>query len=530
MIQSLLTANYIVLSTLLMAVLNLLTPFSSRKDSKIRSFLLIIVSVFFLINVLIIDGLFLKGIRASISLFVFGNYSIALHLEALGLIFLNLLGVLWICSLMYTTKYLKLHNIEHSSRFLFFMNLSVLWGIFISLSSNLFTMFIFYEILTLSTAPLIGHKWEDKERKGLYRYLKILMISSMALFLPAIMIIYAKIGHGNFIYQGFIQDSFSKNQTIILLIMFIFGISKAALYPLHQWLPAAMVATYPVSALLHAVVVVKAGLFCIYKILVCVFGLKYLHSIFGDHNYLIFLPIFTIIYSSIKALRVDNIKTILAYSTINQLSIALLSSFMFTPKAIAAAILHMVSHSFSKICLFYAAGIYYSLKSTARISDLVGISRQKPKTSFIFLIASLSLIGLPPFGGFISKFYIMLAAAEQDNILIMIVVALSSILTALYMIKILIFIYRPDVLNRLSVLPLYDRQWFKSNKLHSKYNKDRETEVGQNHVPIAKLTLGRGIESKLPLLMLISLSICLSGVIFFFLVHRFINMFLVYIG
>ena len=121
MIQSLLTANYIVLSTLLIAVLNLLTPFSSRKDSKIRSFLLIIVSVFFLINVLIIDGLFLKGIRASISLFVFGNYSIALHLEALGLIFLNLLGVLWICSLMYTTKYLKLHNIEHSSRFLFFM-------------------------------------------------------------------------------------------------------------------------------------------------------------------------------------------------------------------------------------------------------------------------------------------------------------------------------------------------------------------------------------------------------------------------
>jgi multicomponent Na+:H+ antiporter subunit D len=530
MIKYLITPNFIVLSTILIAVLNLLTPFISKKDSGIRNFLLIIVSVFFFINILVIDGLFLKGIRTSISLFAFGNYSVAFHLETLGLIFLNLLGVLWICSLMYTTKYLKLHNIGHSSRFLFFMNLSVLSGVFISLAANLFTMFLFYEILTLSTAPLIGHNGGDKERKGLYRYLKILMVSSIVLFLPAILIIYAKIGHGNFIYQGFIQDSFSKNQTIILLVMFVFGISKAALYPLHQWLPAAMIAAYPVSALLHAVVVVKAGLFCIYKILVCVFGLKYLQAIFVDINWPILLPIFTIFYSSIKALRADNIKTILAYSTINQLSIALLSAFMFTPKAIAAAVLHMVSHSFSKICLFYAAGIYYSLKSTAKISDLIGISREKPKTSFIFLIASLSLIGLPPFGGFISKFYIMLAAAEQDNILVMIVVASSSVLTALYIVKILIFIYRPDALTRLSIAPLYDRQAVKNNKLFSKPSLNREALEEQGQTATARLLSARRFENKMPLLMLISLSICLSGVIFFFLVHRFINMFLVYIG
>lgn len=530
MIKYLITANSIVLSTILIAALNLLIPLASKKDSKASNLLLIIISVFFFINILIIDGLFLKGIRTSILLFAFGNYSVGLHLEALGLIFVNLLGVLWPCALIYTTKYLKLNKITHPSRLLFFINLSVLAGVFIAFAANLFTMFIFYEILTLSTAPLIGHNGGDKERKGLYRYLKILMVSSIVLFLPAILIIYAKIGHGNFIYQGFIQERFSKDQTVILLLMFVFGINKAALFPLHKWLPAAMVAAYPVSALLHAVVVVKAGLFCIYKILLCVFGLKYLQTIFGDTNWLIFLPILTIFYSSIKALRVDNIKTILAYSTINQLSIALLSAFMLTPKAIAAAVLHMVSHSFSKICLFYAAGIYYSFKKTAKISDLIGVSLEKPKTSFVFLIASLSLMGVPPFGGFISKFYIMLAAAEQDNILVMIVVASSSILTALYIVKILLVIYWPDGLVDHTIMPLYDKKTIKHNKLFSNSSLDIEALARQDQTEIITVLSARRFEHKLPLLMLISLIICLSGVIFFFLVHRFINMFLVYIG
>jgi len=493
---------FLLFSTLLLAILNLLAPFISKEPSKIRSFLLIMLSSFFFINVLIIDWLFLSGIRINLSLAVFNNYHIGLYLEPLGLIFLTLLSSLAICALLYTDKYLAINSIKQSSRFLFFLNLSVLAAIFISLSSNLFTMFIFYEILTLSTACLIGHSGGDKVKAGLYRYLKILMISGMLLFLPAILIIYAKVNHGDFLSQGYIANYFSKNQTILLLLMFIFGIAKAALYPLHQWLPAAMVANYPVSALLHAVVVVKTGLFCIYKILLYIFGLKYLHSIFIEFNWLLFLPTITILYSSYKAIQSNNIKKILAYSTICQLSIALLSAFILTPKSMAAAILHLISHSFSKICLFYGMGNIYSLLKTNQVENLLGVSKIMPKTSFIILISSLSLIGVPPFGGFISKFYIMLAAAEQNQILVMIILILSSILSALYLIKFLIFIYKPAVEN--------------NDVVRSKMVKQL------NKVNI--------IENKLPFSMLVSLIICSLAVILFGFIQPFINQFFVFIG
>jgi len=437
------TPSFLIISTLLLGVLNLVTPFISREDSYIRSFLLLAVSSFFFVNILIIDWFFLAGVRASLSINIFANFSIGLHLEPLGLIFLTLLSFLWICALLYTIKYLVINSINNSSRFLFFINLSVLSGSIVALSSNLFTMFMFYEILTLSTAPLIGHNGGDKVMAGLYQYLKILMVSSLLLFLPAILIIYSKVSHGNFVPLGFIEQYFSKNQTIMLLLIFIFGISKVASYPLHQWLPAAMVAHYPISALLHAVVVVKTGLFCIYKILIYIFGLKYLQSIFTEFNWVILLPIITILYSSIKALQSDNIKKILAYSTINQLGIALVSALMFTSKSMVAATLHLCSHSFTKICLFYGMGSIYSLKKTNKVSDLIYTAQEMPKTSLIILLASLSLIGIPPFGGFISKFYIMLAAIEQNQILVVATLALSSILSALYLIKLLAFIYKP---------------------------------------------------------------------------------------
>ena len=217
----LITPNFLIISSLIVGALNLLTPFVSEKDSTARSKLLLAVSCFFFFNIIIIDWLYLKGVRANFTLFAVSGYSFDLHLEALGLIFLNLLGVLWICSLMYTTKYLPLNNINKSSKFLFFLNLSVLSGVMVALSANLITMFMFYEILTLSTIPLIAHEDSAKVRRGLYKYLKILMISSMVLFLPAILIIYAKVGDCNFIYQGFIADYFTPLETKLLLLLFI---------------------------------------------------------------------------------------------------------------------------------------------------------------------------------------------------------------------------------------------------------------------------------------------------------------------
>ncbi len=432
---------------LLLGGLNLLTPFLTKKDSKIRSFGLIAISGCFFANILLIDLLFLQEAEVRLPWLTIGKYQIGLHLEGLGLVFLNMLGLLWFCALLYTPNYLVINNIPNSSRFLFFINLTVLLAVFLALAANLFTMFIFYELLTLSTTPLIAHTGSLEERKGLASYLKILMLSSMLLLLPAIIFIYAKANHGNFTAGGFVGDYLTYKEAVILLLMCIFGISKAALYPLHRWLPAAMVASYPVSALLHAVVVVKAGLFCIYKILIYVFGLEYLRTIVGEFNFLFIFPIFTICYSSLKAIRSENIKMILAYSTISQLSLALLSAFMLTPQAITAAMQHLVSHAFAKILLFYVGGIYYSFKNTKQIRQLIGIAYQLPKTSIVLTIAGLSLIGIPPLAGFISKFYILSVAIQEQQAIVVIASGIGSIFSAIYITKVLLIVYRFNPAN-----------------------------------------------------------------------------------
>ena len=477
--------NFLIISTMLLGMINLVAPFFTKEDSKIRSFFLLSTSIFFLFNVIIIDDLFINGTVIKFTLLDIGKYSIAFSIEPLGLIFLSMIAVLWVPALLYTIKFLTFNHITNSSKYLFFVNCCILLGCLIALSANLITMFIVYELLTLCTIPLIVHHFDKRTLAGLNKYIKILLLSSITLFLPAVIVVYSKIGTGTFVSGGFIKHYFSDSAAIFLLLSFIFGISKAALYPLHGWLPAAMVASYPVSALLHAVVVVKTGLFCIYKVLFYVFGLEYLQYLFGGYNWLVIIPAITILYSSLQALKCNEIKMILAYSTINQLSIALISAFLFTPKGLAAAVIHMVSHSFSKICLFYSAGNFYSSGRTYYLNDLTGINKNMPKTSAIFLLAVLSLIGIPPFAGFISKFYIMLAAANQQNLLVMIVIAISSLFSAFYMLKILGFIYEP----------------VKTKNVNNK-------------------------EKKLPLFMFISLVLCIISVTCFFFIQQTINIFL----
>lgn len=509
----LIAPEFLVLATYALGLTNLITPFASKEDSNFRSFFMLSVSILFLGNILILDYLFLNGIEIKFVLLDFGKYSIALGLEALGLIFLTLLGVLWIFALVYTIKFLKINNMKDSNRFLFFLNCCIIIGSIIALSGNLITMFAGYEILTLCTIPLIAHQGGEIVTEGLFKYLKILMLSSLILFLPAIIIIYTQIGHGNFTPDGFIAGHFSDAQAIILLLMFVFGVSKTAIYPLHGWLPAAMVASYPVSALLHATVVVKTGLFCIYKILLYVFGLTYLQTLFASYNWLVILPIITILYSSVQSIRYTQVKMILAYSTINQLNIALMSAFLLTPKGMMAAVIHMISHSFTKICLFYTAGNIYSVKNSYDIGELIGISKTMPKTSFIMLISGLSLIGIPPFAGFISKFYIMLAAAEQENILVIITLLISTLFSAIYVIKILIFVYRPTSDN--FILHLKLKPYFDENS----EDKSSRRIISAKH----------RAEKRLPAFMILSVFLCATGVVGFFFVKQGISQFLLFI-
>lgn len=485
-------SNIFIPLLLFIGFINLLPPIISRCNYLFRNVLLTVTSGFFLVNVLILDWFFLNGVRSEFTLFSFEKYNISFNLEALGIIFLNLISVLWVCAILYTTNYLIINNIERSDRFLFFLNLCILAGIFIALAANLFTMFIGYEILTLTTVPLIVHKSNVKVSKKLYRYLKILMISSVFFFLPALVIIYSKLGNGDFIYGGIIENHFSRNQTIVIFFLFIFGTCKTAIYPLHRWLPTAMVASYPVSALLHAVIVVKAGLFCLFKIIIYIFGLDYLHRIFEGFNYALLLPIITILYSSIKALMTNNIKMVLAYSTMSNLSLSLLSAFMFTPKAMSAAIIHMVAHSFGKITLFYATGNYHSLKNTYLITDLYGLMKEMPKTSICLIISVLSLIGVPPLGGFISKLFIINAAIEQEQLIVLAILVLSTTLSVAYLFKILIFIC----------------------KMRPLINGTTTTAKNQETIPFS---------------MLLSLYLCTLGVISFIYIQQFINKFLKYL-
>ena len=506
-------ANLILVMPIIIGVLNLLTPFISKEDSTERSFFMLTVSVLFLLNVLVLDYLFLYGYDFRFNFFAIGIYSVDFGTEGLGLVFLSMLAVLWFCALLYTIKFLRINNMHDSDRFLFFMNACIVVGSLIAMSANLFTMFCCYELLTLATIPLIVHFPNDSCFEGLKKYVKILMISSILLFLPAVLIIYSVVGRGDFILGGFIGEYFDDFWAKLLFLLLIFGCAKAAIYPLHSWLPAAMVAPYPVSALLHAVVVVKTGLFCIYKIIIYVFGISYLHSLFGNNNWILLLPIITIIYSSFKAISCINIKMILAYSTINQLSIALLSAFLFTPQGMIGAVLHMVSHSLTKICLFYTAGNMYSIKTAYRIDELTGLSRLMPKTSFLLLISVLSLVGVPPLAGFLSKWYILLAAMEQSNLWVVSVIIISSIFSALYVTKILIFIYHP--VSDSFIFNIKLKSYF--HRMSDYYN--------PKEVINSRLT----VEKKLPIFMLLSIGLCATGVVGFLWIQKLIRQFLLFI-
>jgi multicomponent Na+:H+ antiporter subunit D len=505
--------NTFIILPLLIGALNLLTPFITTEDSSIRSFFLITFSLFFLASVLVLDYLFFYGWQYNCTLLDIGKFSISIHLEPVGLVFLSLIAVLWVCALLYTIKFLAINEIKSSNRFLFFMNACILTGCLIALSANLLTMFIGYEILTLLTVPLIAHYSNQKTSEAIYKYLKILMISSIVLFLPAIIFIYNAAGHGDFKAGGFLSGYFEHSTAIILLLMMIFGIAKAAIFPLHGWLPTAMIAIYPASAILHAVVVVKTGLFCIYKIMLYVFGLTYLQELFQDYNWLIYFPIITIAYSSVKAISCRQIKTILAYSTMNQLSISLLSAFMLSEKGLIAAIIHMVSHSFTKICLFYSTGNIFSVKSSYTINELIGTKTTMPKTGFFMVISGLSLIGLPPFAGFISKFYILTAAADLDNFLVIATILISSLFSATYVLKILIFIYKPT-----------DKEFISHIKLKHYFDEAIKSKR------IKKLVgLNNRVEKILPSFMIISIILCMLCVVGFFFIQQLLQEFLVLI-
>jgi multicomponent Na+:H+ antiporter subunit D len=281
--------------------------------------------------------------------------------------------------------------------------------------------------------------------KGARKYVVYLLGASLSFMLPAIFLTYLAAGTLNFDNQGILAGKASDVLLIIIFILFIAGIAKAAMMPFHSWLPAAMVAPTPVSALLHAVAVVKTGVFVIAKVMLHIFGIDLLREL-GLGIALVYFASFTIIAASVIALRQDNLKRMLAYSTVSQLSYVILGVALLTPSGVTGSIMHIVLHAFGKITLFFTAGAIYVATHKTEISQLNGIGRQMPWTMGAFTLGALSMIGIPPLGGFLSKWYIAIGSIEASQMPIIIVIAASTILNACYFMPIVhaAFFKEPD--------------------------------------------------------------------------------------
>ena len=327
---------------------------------------------------------------------------IAFRVEPLGMLFAALASGLWLINSLYSIGYMRGNKEQNQTRFYtcFAIALGATMGI--AFAANLITLFLFYEILTLSTYPLVSHKGDEKTVRSARVYLGVLLATSIGL----------------------------------LLGLFVFGIGKAAVMPVHRWLPAAMVAPTPVSALLHAVAVVKAGVFTVTKVIVYVFGVDFLFSE-PSSGWLLYAAAFTVVAASLVALRQGNLKRLLAYSTVAQLSYVVMAAAILKPLAEIGAAVHMVAHAFGKITLFFAAGAIYVASKKTEVFQLRGIGYRMPWTMAAFTIGALSMIGVPPTGGFVSKWFILAGAFQDNNYVAIATIVASTALNAAYFLPII---------------------------------------------------------------------------------------------
>ncbi|MEE9386756.1 MAG: monovalent cation/H+ antiporter subunit D family protein [Nannocystaceae bacterium] len=365
---------------------------------------------------------------------------IALHIEPLGMIFAVIASSLWILNSLYSIGYMRANNEKHQTRFYICFALSITCVMGLAFAANLLTMFIFYEALSLATFPLVTHKGSEQALKSGRTYLGILVGTSVCLFLPAIIATYVYTGTIDFVPGGVFRSALETGKIDpalygVIFAMFMYGIGKAALMPSQRWLPAAMVAPTPVSALLHAVAVVKAGVFSLTKVTVYIVGIDTLRE-YGQGGWLVYAAGFTIITASFIALFQDNLKRRLAYSTVSQLSYIVLGTALLWPISIVGAALHIAAHAFGKITLFFAAGSIYTAAHKTLVSELDGIGRRMPWTMGAFTVGTLSMIGLPPTAGFISKWYLISGAWKSGHVVAIAVIVVSTLLNAAYFLPI----------------------------------------------------------------------------------------------
>jgi multicomponent Na+:H+ antiporter subunit D len=361
---------------------------------------------------------------------------LALEVEPLGLLFALVASSLWIVTSIYSIGYMRGHQEKNQTRFYFYFAIALSSAMGVAFAGNLFTLFFFYEVLTLCTFPLVTHHQTPAAKRAGRVYLGILLTTSIGLQLFAIVWTYWLAGTLDFEPGGILTGRGLSNAAAAgLLALYVFGIGKAAVMPFHRWLPAAMVAPTPVSALLHAVAVVKAGVFSVLKICVYIFGWEFIAET-GASNLIIWAAAATIILASLVAFTKDNLKARLAYSTISQLSYIVLGALLANEMGIIGGGMHIAMHAFGKITLFFGAGAIMVAAHKTDISQMKGLGRTMPITFGAFLVGALSIIGLPPAGGAWSKWFLGLGTLEAGQLGLLGVLMVSSLLTLVYLLEI----------------------------------------------------------------------------------------------
>lgn len=360
---------------------------------------------------------------------------IALSAEPLGMLFALVGASLWIVTSIYAIGYMRGHHEKNQTRFYAAFAVAIASTMGVAFADNMFTLFLFYEALTISTYPLVTHAGTEEAKRGGRIYLGILIGTSIAFQLLAMAWTWSVTGTLDFSEGGIFGGETPAWLIGVLYALFVFGVGKAALMPFHRWLPAAMVAPTPVSALLHAVAVVKAGVFTVLKVTVYLFGLETLVSA-AANDWLLYVAAATILLASLIAMTKDNLKARLAYSTVSQLGYIVMGALLATPLGIIGGSMHIAMHAVAKITLFFAAGAIMVAAHKTEISQLDGLGRRMPLTFAAFGIGALSIIGLPPFGGLWSKWYLALATIDAGYWVLLGVLLLSSLLNIAYLLVI----------------------------------------------------------------------------------------------
>ncbi|HTZ17512.1 MAG TPA: monovalent cation/H+ antiporter subunit D family protein, partial [Dissulfurispiraceae bacterium] len=363
---------------------------------------------------------------------------IAFRADAFSLLFALGAAFLWIVTTFYSIGYMRSLNEHAQTRYFacFAVSLSTTMGV--AFSANLFTMFLFYEGLTIITYPLVNHKETEEARAGSRKYVIYLLGAAKVFLIAAIVLTYNLTGTLDFRKGGIFSPEIISAHPMLLsaiFLMYLYGFAKCAIMPVHGWLPAAMVAPTPVSALLHAVAVVKTGVFTVLRVVLFVFGTDTLRTL-GVNNVAIALACFTLLMASVIALSRDNLKARLAYSTVSQLAYIVLGGVLLAPAAVVGGISHITMHAFAKITLFFCAGSIYVSAHKTEISQLSGIARKMPWTMTAFAIGTLNMIGVPSVGGFVSKWNLMLGAMEIQSPVVLGVLLASTLLNAAYFVPI----------------------------------------------------------------------------------------------